>query len=69
MDKQFVASEIPVKSGHFRLFYSGFEAVVESDRWKQLLLKPPPPCAIQLWQWLLMTHIVYSSGKSYYKFS
>ncbi len=65
MDKQFVASEIQVKSGHFRLLYSCPEAVVGSDRWKQLLLKPPPPpCATQLWQWLLMTHIVYSSGKS-----
>ncbi len=39
MDKQFVASEIQVKSGHFRLLYSCPEAVVGSDKWNQLLLE------------------------------
>ena len=41
VDRKFLACKKEVLEGKFRLLYSSPEAIISSDRWKQLLLAPP----------------------------
>lgn len=41
VDKKFLASVKDISEGYYRLLYSAPEAILGSDQWKELLLRPP----------------------------
>ena len=41
VEKKYLANEGEIMTGRYRLLYSCSDAIVVSERWKQLLLEPP----------------------------
>ena len=41
VEKKFLASVKEISEGYYRLLYSAPEAILGSEQWKELLLKPP----------------------------
>ena len=41
VDKELLATERDVEAGNFRLLFCAPEAIIGSEKWRKLLLRPP----------------------------